>query len=319
MPTDATATAVVTPATEPDTSSNRLSVRKNRHRAVPLVNEFRDLQRPIEIRAGKGKSEMVVEGEPIVYDTRYLVHDMFGSYREQILKGALTDILDEVDTRLLLNHDGLAIARNTSGTMELADSDTGLKFQANLDMRQQLANDFVIAVERGDMDEMSVGMIVGKDVWGEERSAEGDYFETRDIERLSDLLDVSGVTYAASPTTSIEAAQRAAARLSPDQLARLRKLEVDIRAGRAKPEDILAALVALRGGKAPECDDRAARQAAEGLSALLGTVDADLNEAEEKAPEVEEREEEQSTEETADAPAAPSLTFAMELRRRRRR
>jgi len=316
MPTDAAAPEV----DKPDTSASRTSVRKNRHRAVPLVNEFRSLQRPVEVRSGEKKGQMVVEGEPIVYDTRYSVHDMFGTFREQILKGALTDVLDEVDTRLLLNHDGLALARNTSGTMELEDSPTGLKFRAELDIRQQLANDFVIAVERGDMSEMSVGMIVGKDTWGEERDASGDYFETRDIERLSDLLDVSGVTYAASPTTTIEAAQRMASRLSPDQLVRLRKLEVDLRSGAAKPEDVLDALVALRSGKTPETDERAAR-AAEGLSLLLESVAETENDAAQAAQGVveavvEEREEEQPEEA---APASPSLTFAMELRKRRRR
>ena len=310
----ATATEV-----EPDTSAEQPSVRKNRHRAVPLVNEFRvmsgagGVSRLVEVRAGTKKNTMVVEGEPIVYDTRYDVHDMFGAFREQILKGALTDVLDEVDTRLLLNHDGLALARNTSGTMELADSDSGLKFEAELDMRQQLANDFVIAVERGDMSEMSVGMIVGKDLWGEEKNADGTFVEIRDIERLADLLDVSGVTYAASPTTTIQAAQRMADRLSPETLIRLRKLEVDLRSGAAKPEDVLDALVALRAGKAPEGDERAQR-AADGLSLLLESVSEEDQEEVEAV--VEERAEEAAEEE---AKPSPSLIFAMELRKRTRR
>ena len=56
-----------------------------------------------------------------------------------------------------------------------------------------------IALERGDIDEMSVGMKVGRDKWGVSGG-----METRDIYALEDLLDVSGVTYACSPTTSIE-------------------------------------------------------------------------------------------------------------------
>lgn len=320
----AAATEVVT---DPDTSANQPSVRKDRHRAVPLDREFRaftragagQVLRPLEIRAkADSKSVMEVEGEPIVYDTWYGVRDMFGEFKERIMPGSVTDIIDTCDCRLLLNHDGLALARNTSGTMELSDSDSGLKFKADLDMRQQLANDFVIAVERGDMNEMSVGMMVGADTWTEERE-DDEILETRTITRLSDLLDVSGVTYAASPTTTISKRGLVFQALGDDESrARLLRLERDLRSGKVKPEDILAALVALRQGKAGTEDRHGAERAAGALQTVLEAVGVELDEdGQEVAPEAEEREDE-GEQETPEA-EAPSLHFAMALRERRRR
>lgn len=312
--------AAATEVDKPDTKPSESSVRKDRHRAVPLDREFRKFTNGpsgtpprVEVRM-KGKTGAVVEGEPIVYNTRYSVRDMFGEFREQILPGAVTDILKTCDCRLLLNHDGLCIARNKSGTMELSDSSTGLRFEATLDMRQQLANDFVIAVEREDMDEMSVGMMVGKDEWGEERVGETEeYVETRDIHRLSDLLDVSGVTYAASPTTSIS--KRFAEMLPEESRARLLRLEREVRNGTVKPEAILEALVALRQGKVLSEDRGRAESAASALQTVLEAVGVEVDGAEDE-PEVEVREDETPEVETS---AAPSLHFAVALRSRRRR
>ena len=56
--------------------------------------------------------------------------------------------------------------------------------------------------------------------------------ENRTIHTIEDLLDVSAVTYPASPTTSIEIAQRMAALIPIESGARLRKLYTDNRAGK---------------------------------------------------------------------------------------
>ena len=308
-----TAVRVGTSEVDPATIPPRTSGRKNRHRAVPLDQEFRKFTVPshIEVRSKGDSNELVVEGTPIVYDTPYEVRDMFGPFQEEIRAGALSDLLsgDALDCRLLLNHDGLALARTASGTLTLTDSAEGLQMRATLDPRQQLANDFAIAIERGDMSQMSVGMIVGKDMWGEENRGtkeEPDYVETRVIERLDDLLDVSGVTYPASPTTSI--AKRMVAAMPVESRARLRRLEVALRKGEASPEELLEALVALRAGQPTERPDHITR-AAQALETVLESAGVDVPE------------EERSEEPEAEVPANSTrsgIMLALELRKRRR-
>jgi HK97 family phage prohead protease len=90
------------------------------------------------------------------------------------------------DCRCLFGHDGLPLARTRSGTMTLRDTKKALTFTATVDTRQKLAND-LIAIERGDVSQMSVGFVVEDDEWNESSTK-------RSISRFHDLLDVSAVT-----------------------------------------------------------------------------------------------------------------------------
>lgn len=224
--------------------------RKERRRAVPLGNEFRFrplAETGIEVREQADTNELIVTGKPIKYGVPYLVRDAFGEFEETIHRGSVTDILNRVDCRFLVNHEGIPMARvrsdrSTRNTMRLWDEADDLNFEARLDARQQIANDFTIALERGDIDEMSIGMKVGRDKWGVSGGR-----ETRDIFALDDLLDISGVTYACSPTTSIEVAQRMALEMPVESRARLRRMEVDLRAGRVSAEELAGVLAILQG------------------------------------------------------------------------
>lgn len=219
--------------------------KKERHRATPLGREVRFFApTEVEVRASTDSPEIVIEGAAVVYGAAYRVVDFFGEFRETIHAGAATNIVDGVDCRLLFNHDGLPMARTTSGTMSLIDTPSELRFRASLDARQQLANDFAIAIERGDLSQMSIGMVVNRDKWGNDGG-----METRDIYGLADLPDVSGVTYPCSPTTHIEVARRMAMAAPLESRARLRQMEVQLRAGKtlssASQSKLVAALAAL--------------------------------------------------------------------------
>jgi HK97 family phage prohead protease len=244
--------------------------RKERHRALPLLPEVRYFDpRRIEVRAAEGDGpdarHVQLEGDPMMWGTEYRVIDRWGEFDERCHAGCVTALLDRgVDCRLLLNHDGLPMARTASGTMELWDTPKSLRFKATLDRQQQLANDFFIAVSRRDLNQMSVGMVVGDDVWGEEGGR-----ETRDIYVLADLLDVSGVTYPASPTTSLEVAQRMAMQRPVESRARLRRLIRDIGEGKKVSRDqmaVLRSLVADPGAVAPRSESRPSSSARSRLS-----------------------------------------------------
>lgn len=217
--------------------------KKQRHRAVPLLPEVRHFRAEgLEVRSNSKTDEIVITGSPIVYERDYTVTDALGQFTERMAPGVANEVLPKADVRFLFNHDGLPLARTTSGTMTLTDSDSELRFTAALDARQQLANDLAIAIERGDVSQMSCGFIVAQDEWSED-------WEDRTIHRFADLLDVSAVTYPASPTTSIQVAHRMAMQVPVESRARLRKAVVDLRAGKvlsaANADKVLGAFGAL--------------------------------------------------------------------------
>lgn len=183
-----------------------------------------------------GSNTLQLVGTPIVYNTPYQVRDMWGTFNETMKPGVVTDLLaNGCDTRFLFNHAGLPLGRTTSGTLQLEDTPTGLRCTVNLDARQQLATDLYVAAERGDINQMSVGMIVGEDSWDAPQ-------ENREITKLKALEDVSAVTYPASPTTNIAVAQRMLMEMPVESRERVRRMWAitrDLHDGRpVEPADI---------------------------------------------------------------------------------
>ncbi|HET6908320.1 MAG TPA: HK97 family phage prohead protease, partial [Mycobacteriales bacterium] len=181
----------------------------------------------LEVRsAADGSDSIEITGFPIMYDTPYMVCDMFGEFEETMHAGVVTNVLAaQPDVRFLFNHDGMPLARTLAGTLTLNDTATALGMTARLDARQQLANDLAVAIERGDVNQMSCGFMVGMDTWNPD-------YTQRDIWRLSDLFDVSAVTYPASPTTSIELALRSLMAAPVESRARLRSVWMAAREAR---------------------------------------------------------------------------------------
>ncbi|MEZ5165699.1 MAG: phage major capsid protein [Acidimicrobiales bacterium] len=73
--------------------------------------------------------------------------------RDRCRSAAAGNLRDDV--RYLLNHDGLPLARTVTRTLDLESDDHGLVSDATVDLRQTLASDLTIAIERGDLDQMS--------------------------------------------------------------------------------------------------------------------------------------------------------------------
>jgi uncharacterized protein len=151
----------------------------------------------VGVRAkGSGSTEIDIEGYASITDAPYTVTDWLGEYTETISSGAFKKTLEENDdVRLLFNHDGIPLARTKSETLTLTEDKKGLRTEATLDTRSGTANDLVIAMQRGDLDEMSFAFKVERQEWNE------DYTE-RWINEVK-LFDVSVVTYPANPATSV--------------------------------------------------------------------------------------------------------------------
>ena len=123
---------------------------------------------------------------------------------ERIAPGAFRKTLTETpDVRLLINHEGLPLARTKNGTLTLREDERGLWMDAVIADTQE-GRDLYTLVSRGDLDQMSFAFRVIRQKWSEDRS-------TRLLTELS-LADgdVSVVTYPAYPTTSVEARQKLA-------------------------------------------------------------------------------------------------------------
>ena len=120
-------------------------------------------------------------------------------FRESIAPGAFTKTLSETpDVRLLINHEGLPMARTKNDTLKLYEDEKGLRFEADLADTQE-ARDIYKLVERGDIDQMSFAFRVIRQKWNNDRTV-----RVLTEVSLSDG-DVSLVTYPAYPTTSVEA------------------------------------------------------------------------------------------------------------------
>lgn len=288
---DCDGTGKVVPDTA-EAASDRPRRQRRQRRDLERGAERRTFAAKIEVRsASLDGDEAVLHGMPIRYDARYDVRDMLGSFRETMKPGVLDAVLGrELDCRFLVNHDGVPHARTTNSTLVLTDSPTGVISEAHVDLRRSDSRDLALAIERGDVTQMSCGFVVAKG--GDEWTLGADGIEDRNVFSFAELFDVSAVTYPASPTTSIEVAVRALARLDDESRERIRRLwniAKDIRAGKAlsqqNGQDLADALEALHEAdivdipgivKQLQAIDKAAVDLGQaGISAVLDRADPD--------------------------------------------
>lgn len=154
---------------------------------------------------------MTVEGVASVYDYEY---EVYGGPKnmgwvERIAKGAFDATLKEKpDVVLLLNHEGMPLARTKSGTLDLKAGKSGLEVRANLDTANPLVQTLSSALDRGDVDEMSFAFRVTKQDWQAHADFPDDEMSLRTITEVNlHRGDVSAVTYGASDATSIDVAR----------------------------------------------------------------------------------------------------------------
>jgi len=152
--------------------------------------------------------------------------DNLGGFREKLSPGAFTKVLkSKPDVRLLTNHDGVALARTTSGTLKLEEDGVGLRVEADLDPANPDVARLQSSMGRRDMDQMSFAFRVepGGALWDlDAEPAE------RTVNEVSELFDVSVVTFAAYPSTE--------ASLRSNTEAAIQELE-EAKKAAAPPED----------------------------------------------------------------------------------
>lgn len=116
---------------------------------------------------------------------------------EYVRRGAFAKTLnDGADVRLLIDHEGVPLARTRSGTLMLEEDDRGLRVEASLDPANPDAARVISAMKRGDISQMSFAFRTIKDSWNGDRSV-------RELKEVQ-LYDVSVVTFPAYEETVAE-------------------------------------------------------------------------------------------------------------------
>lgn len=215
---------------------NRRELRDSPERRGVAASEF-------EFRNGAG-NETTLTGYASIFGNAYRVAGgpPYG-WDESVARSAFDKTLAEKpDLHLLINHEGMPLARTKSGTLKLSTDSRGLLVEANLDQRDPDVQRLVTKMARGDMDEMSFAFRVKDDKWNDDETQ-------RTLTEVSlHKGDVSVVNWGANPATSAKVrsvddilTELAGADLDP-ALTELRSVDGDVLARLEAARDVLASL-----------------------------------------------------------------------------
>lgn len=130
-----------------------------------------------------------------------------GGFVEKVVPGAFRETLAaSPDVRATVDHRGglLLLGRTRNGTLTLREDERGLRVRIR-PPETSAAQDILTLLRRGDMDQMSFMFRVQEDEWRKEGN-----LALRRLHKVDlDDGDVSVVTYAAYPQTSVSARARA--------------------------------------------------------------------------------------------------------------
>ncbi|OFW53220.1 MAG: hypothetical protein A2163_09740 [Actinobacteria bacterium RBG_13_35_12] len=151
-----------------------------------------------EIRADEGEKSKI-KGTASVFN---VMSEDLGGFKEIIEPSSFGSIIYENDIKALINHDpNLILGRNQrSKTLRLVEDEQGLKFEVD-PPNTSYANDLIISMARGDIDQCSFAFRVAED---------GQWWETingidiRHITKFAEMFDVAIVVYPAFPQTHSE-------------------------------------------------------------------------------------------------------------------
>lgn len=174
-----------------------------------------------EIRTEKEEKNTTVTGHGAVFNQRATI----GWFDEIVEEGAFDEALKISDVRALKNHNAdWVLGRTKSGTLTLGTDETGLTYRY-ISPNTTYANDLIISMERGDVDQSSYAFTLKRkdedgmngDEWNEDK--DGKITRTIKANGVKRLYDVSVVTYPAfeGASAQIEKSSEIARRSFEDQ------------------------------------------------------------------------------------------------------
>ena len=148
---------------------------------------------PAEIRADEDGT-IRVSGHAAVFNQDA---DIGGMFIERIEPGAFLDAIGRDDVVFLIEHQGLPLARTSSGTLQLSEDEIGLRMETILDHTDPDVARILPKMRRGDLSKMSFAFLAELQEWDD-----SDDIPRRTIKKAW-LRDVSVVTYPAYDGTDI--------------------------------------------------------------------------------------------------------------------
>lgn len=156
-----------------------------------MERRFLEASEDLELRAEQGESGPKLSGYGIVYNRKSQLLE--GMFYEIVRPGAARKILENnPDIKCALNHDVSKIfGRTKSGTLQLQENQTGVKYAAD-PPDAQWAKDALVSIQRGDIDGSSFTFAVAKS--GEKWSEQKDGTFLREIFEFSQIGEMGPVT-----------------------------------------------------------------------------------------------------------------------------
>lgn len=158
------------------------------------------LQGKLEWRDAQEDNPRVISGYAAVFD-QWAEIGVWWRYRERISKEAFNGCSFKNCVACFNHNVDNILARYSSGTLTLEVDDKGLRFEFQVP-NTTMGNDMYELVKRGDISQCSFAFVVEEDTWSYK---DDDALDERTINKISELWDVSLVTYPAYEGTSADA------------------------------------------------------------------------------------------------------------------
>lgn len=157
-------------------------------------------QGKLEHRDATDDAPRIISGYAAVFN-QWTTIGHYYRFQEMIAPDAFS-ICDNTKCIACFNHyDGDILARYSSGTLKLEVDEIGLRFEFEVP-NTTVGNDMYELVKRGDISQCSFAFVVGEESW---EYSDGEELDKRTILKISELWDVSLVTYPAYEGTSVDA------------------------------------------------------------------------------------------------------------------
>lgn len=161
--------------------------------------EYRNMELRILDPEEGNEDSFMVEGYASTFEPYKLFTIDGVDYFERIEPNAFDDA-DLSDVVFRVDHEGRVYARTSAGTVNLWVDEHGLGQKTDLS-RTQRAKDIFYDIKAGNYPKMSFAFTVSEDHFDKETN-------TRIIDRIAKVFDVSPVSFPANPTTELGVATR---------------------------------------------------------------------------------------------------------------
>lgn len=155
----------------------------------------------LEHRDATEDSPRVISGYAAVFG-QWAEMGRWYRFREQIAPGAFEGCDFQKCVACFNHNTDNILARYSSGTLKLSTDEVGLRFEFEVP-NTTVGNDMYELVKRGDISQCSFAFVVEEETWNYREDE--DTLDDRVITKISQLWDVSLVTYPAYEGTSVDA------------------------------------------------------------------------------------------------------------------